>query len=75
MVAKSLGELETHAFFVVLVAVVLIAMWFSVWGLLEESAAWLEKEKGVQRRSIYLILFAATMAFVAVVPSAFERIF
>ena len=75
MAAKSLGELESHAFFVVLVALVLIALWFSVWGLLEEGVTWLEKEKGIAKRTMYLGLLGAIVAFVAVVPSAFERIF
>lgn len=75
MAVKSLGQLEEHAFFVVMVAIVLIAVWFSVWGLLDEAVNWLEREWTMSRRTIFVGIFAASMIFVALFPSAFERIF
>ena len=52
----------------------IVIFWFAAWGLLEEAAAWLEREGGYSKVAIYGGLFALVLFYACCKPGFLVRI-
>jgi hypothetical protein len=58
----------------IVVVAFIVLFWFSAWGLLEEAAAWLERERGLERGQIYGGLFLLVALYACCSPAVLIRI-
>jgi hypothetical protein len=49
MFPKSLGQLEEHAFSVILIAMILIMLWHATWGIADSFEEYLYRQYGLKK--------------------------
>jgi len=72
--ARSLGDMEEHAFFVLFVAFVLIVFWHAVWELLTEFADVIHRRRGIPKWKIYVGSLVFVILIIGVYPQILEKI-
>lgn len=73
--ARSTGivALEEHALFIVFVSVLLVLMWFSMWGLLDEFVDWAEERYQQPKARIYGGILLGVVLLILLFPESLQR--
>ena len=71
---SSFASLEQHAFFLVVLGIVMILFWLSVWGLTEELIEEQVRLRGWTRRQLYMVILAGVFLFFGLYPRILQRV-
>jgi hypothetical protein len=68
MSLKLFMNMERHAFYIVILSVVSILWYLSLWGIFEECVEYINKKYKFSKRSIYISVISVILIFIVINP-------
>jgi hypothetical protein len=74
MAARSLGQLEEHAFYILSIAVVLMILWHGVWGVADEFFNYLHMRYGIKKIYLHFATIAGVILIIGIYPEILDKL-
>lgn len=72
--ARSLGAMENHAFFIIFLSFIMIVFWHAIWELLTEFTDTVHTRHGIAKWKIYVGSLVLVLLFIGVYPKILDKI-
>ena len=74
MGAKSLGQLEKHAFFIIFMSTILVLFWHGLWGIADMLGEHLEKRHNIRKLHFHIITIFLVILIIGLFPKILDKL-